>query len=504
MIALLGTDAREALKAYKHDDTMSRALVDTVEYLAPQCVLRGPPPGPHDDPDSPMLMQVDFTVLDGPLPDTPLHVAARENALKKLRSLFRRRTKSGDGDGDAGSGVDAADANVRNAAGSTPLHLACAAGHLDSVAYLCEEATHAGVAPTDVNAINKAGGTPLLAATNEGHLDIVRYLVDKAGADPLAAGLRNETPLYVACREGQLGIVMYLSEVQDARGLPFRTRGAPRGGGADGPASAPLWGACEAGHADVVQFLVAEVDGVDVNRDVGGGGPEPTSPLLIACQRGHDECVRILCATPGIDVNRLDDDTAPLYAACANNHLGVVHTLCTVESLLVNRPSGVGRETPLMAAAQRGHAEVVDYLVRNVPALDVLAVDAAGTDALLSATLEGHVRVVRSLMRACAGTDAVARAVYVAERLDSGPLRDELMMALRLPEASAFDVASSTAAATSDGKGVLMDAASSAGATTRHVEAEPPGARSKPKCTTDAADDKASRGATRHGATRDE
>ncbi len=55
-----------------------------------------------------------------------------------------------------------------NKAGDTPLSLACANGHLDTVKYLVNEHR------CDPGTVNKAGDTPLSLACANGHLDTVK------------------------------------------------------------------------------------------------------------------------------------------------------------------------------------------------------------------------------------------------------------------------------------------------------------------------------------------
>ncbi len=90
-----------------------------------------------------------------------------------------------------------------NKAGDTPLSLACANGHLDTVKFLvnrhrCDPSTfyffmqkgslcHATMswhALVYTGTVNKVGDTPLSLACANGHLDTVKYLVNEHRCDP--------------------------------------------------------------------------------------------------------------------------------------------------------------------------------------------------------------------------------------------------------------------------------------------------------------------------------
>ena len=69
----------------------------------------------------------------------------------------------------------------------TGLHLACAQGSVDAVAWLLEHGA-------DVAELDSSRSTPLHVAASSGHLDVCRLLVD-AGADTEARDGRRATVL---------------------------------------------------------------------------------------------------------------------------------------------------------------------------------------------------------------------------------------------------------------------------------------------------------------------
>jgi ankyrin repeat protein len=89
----------------------------------------------------------------------------------------------------------------------TPLHVACAHGHLEIVRTLLEnDALSANV---DINAVSDQNVTPLHCAAFNGHADVVRLLLDK-GANPMVADANNDLPMHLARRNQHSTIVVAL------------------------------------------------------------------------------------------------------------------------------------------------------------------------------------------------------------------------------------------------------------------------------------------------------
>ena len=66
---------------------------------------------------------------------------------------------------------------------------------------------------------------------------------------------------------------------------------------------APLHEAAIAGNADIIQFLVTEVEGIDLN--IHTSGPPSFTPLHLAAQHGHTEAV-ITLVDCGATLNAMD------------------------------------------------------------------------------------------------------------------------------------------------------------------------------------------------------
>jgi ankyrin repeat protein len=83
-----------------------------------------------------------------------------------------------------------ADANLKNADGYTPLHLAALVGHLGEVRILLEHSA-------DGNLKNADGDIPLHYAAGKGQPEIVELLL-RAGSDANSRNNRGDTPMKVA------------------------------------------------------------------------------------------------------------------------------------------------------------------------------------------------------------------------------------------------------------------------------------------------------------------
>jgi len=112
------------------------------------------------------------------------------------------------------------------------------------------------------------------------------------------------------------------------------------------------------GHADIVRLL-AEY-GADVNRPRVDGGGE--TPLVVACQLGKAGVVRALLEK-GADAKRatLKEGTTPMLAASAGGFLPCVEAL--LEYYYDPSTPDAAGTTPLAAACEHGHADVVAVLL---------------------------------------------------------------------------------------------------------------------------------------------
>lgn len=92
---------------------------------------------------------------------------------------------------------------------STPIHMAAANGHYETVKYLLSLVEH-DIAVELVNALNESGNTPLHWACYNGHLDIVKLLVEEFGAEVYAKNSSHHDALFEAESNGQTEVGNWL------------------------------------------------------------------------------------------------------------------------------------------------------------------------------------------------------------------------------------------------------------------------------------------------------
>jgi ankyrin repeat protein len=252
---------------------------------------------------------------------------------------------------------------VRAVDGTTALHWAVRADHLDTVHLLLESGA-------DASAADRYGITPLYLAAENGSTAVIAALLD-AGADATAASPLGETALMTVARTGVIEAIALLLD-----------RGAAIDARDDEFEQTALMLAVREAHPRAVELLLArgaEVDartrvgptpkfvppckgtgcgseGVGINRGglpnrgrraaVAGG----MTPLLYAARDGRTEEARLLVAA-GADLELAEaNDIRPLLMALLNNQLAVARLLLE-HGADVDAGDFWGR-TPLFAAVE--------------------------------------------------------------------------------------------------------------------------------------------------------
>ena len=244
-----------------------------------------------------------------------------------------------------------ADSNKARYDGSTPLVVACSIGSSEGVRLLLESGA-------DKDKAGPSDGTPLLLACQNGFLQVVNLLL-QAGADKDKARNNGATPLFIACQQGHLEVVRTLLEAEadvdraccngatplyiacEQGGLQFAhaSHALVQSGGDD------AWWLerfrlyseyYEFRHLAVVRLLLEARADTDKQMLLDGA-----APLFVACQQGHAEVVRLLLEA-GADKDKARyDGSTPVLAACTAGHFEIVQLLVEVGLSQNQRPLNV-------------------------------------------------------------------------------------------------------------------------------------------------------------------
>jgi len=263
----------------------------------------------------------------------PLADAAERGDLVAVRSLIGQRS----------------DVNATRVDGTTALHAAVHADHLEIADLLLRAGANAG-------ARDRYGITPLFLACVNGNAEMIRRILD-AGVDPDTTDPGGETALMTAARTGAVAALHLLIErgaAVDAREPEFQ--------------QTALMIAVREDHRAVVELLVKA--GAAVNAQTRKG---PTPAFVPPCKGTG-------CGSEGVGINKggLPDRG--------------------------RRAEVKGGMTPLLYAARDGRLEVARMLVAAGAELELG--DGNGIRPLLMAALNGQIDVARFLAERGANVNA--------------------------------------------------------------------------------------------------
>jgi ankyrin repeat protein len=231
------------------------------------------------------------------------------------------------------------DVSVKANDGSTPLHCASRAGHVDVLVLLLES----GCALSENNCMSR---TALQEAALENHVEIVKILVNRGG--------EARSILHTVIKTGTKELIELL--IQNLGFEKIR------------PADHWLW---EKGLL---------------------------TPLHLAAHYGNEPILQALLLDPEANPNQKSSARwAPLHYAAISGHEGIVNILLESQVVNVNLPGRYGR-TPLICAAMKGHEEVVKRLL----ACESLYIELRGHDKCTAAHLAasfGALPVLKLLLR---------------------------------------------------------------------------------------------------------
>jgi ankyrin repeat protein len=307
-----------------------------------------------------------------------LHIAAQHNQVDIISLLIDNQ----------------ADFNLKTEQGSTPLYGAASRNKVASTKRLLE-------AGADVSIPIYNGWTALSQAAYKGYFQIVE-LCAKHGAkhslhtyaatgdlsqvqslvssakDANRGSVLGFTPLHFAARNSRLEVAKYLlkngAEIDKTTDNGFT----------------PLHSASETDSIEMIDFLLSQ--GADIEHK----GDDGRTPLHVAARKGRLETTRCLLEK-GAELDAQSNSGAtPFYEAAFYGHEKIVRHLLNMDA---NVEKGYYPWTPLSAAADKGHLEIVQMLLSS----NMIRIDHEqenGTTALYRAAIRGYADIVRSLLEA--------------------------------------------------------------------------------------------------------
>lgn len=243
---------------------------------------------------------------------------------------------------------DKADADAKNEASETALHLACRFGHLEIVKELLKHEKH----KVKIEAQDSDNWTPLLSACSEDHvgtLEILRALFDcSEKLDITVKSGWKYTALHLACGYSSPAVIGYLLEKNAAVDAQ------------DKDGDTPLHLACRRNQVAGIKLLLQTGAGVNITNNYR------STPLTLACQWQPTEIVQLLLEA-GADYNAKDaDGDTPLILA---SRCG---TAKMVKAILDYKPSDGKHEPVRWGDKNEKDKNALKYAMTNTGAREAI------------------------------------------------------------------------------------------------------------------------------------
>ncbi|KAL6696427.1 ankyrin repeat-containing domain protein [Trichoderma pleuroticola] len=266
------------------------------------------------------------------------------------------------------------DINLPDATGSTVLHIAAGQGYTLTVKALLEQGAR-------MDMEDSTGAYPLHRAVRRGNHETLKQLLVRDTKQIVNLPDKYKfTPMHVACQLGWTQCVAILLEHDASLSND------------SGAIETPIGLAIENGHIDVVRTLLKHTPSLVGNC---------RKPLIQAARRGSIDMVKFLCES-GVDTSYKDQlGQTALHKASIFGQADLVEYLLETNRVPVDAMDESQR-TPLYFAAERGHVDVVDCLLRYHANKNSL--DRRRETALFKPAGNGHLKMVERLLKA--GTDA--------------------------------------------------------------------------------------------------
>jgi ankyrin repeat protein len=201
-----------------------------------------------------------------------------------------------------------------------------------------------------IDARDRIGAKPLSHAARSGHLEMLDLLLER-GAPIDARDLNGATALYYAAERGHGPIVQRLIE----RGADVKLSGKS--------GVSPIAAAAYAGRDSIVAMLLAH--GADGHAPDDTGKP----PVIYAAASGRLDIVKQLLGDGDLNARYANELTLLMWACGPDEKVPEAQAIEVVSYLLdagahIDDRDDRGR-TALMIAAEGGHAEIADLLLKR-------------------------------------------------------------------------------------------------------------------------------------------
>ncbi|XP_067668390.1 putative ankyrin repeat protein RF_0381 [Haliotis asinina] len=230
---------------------------------------------------------------------------------------------------------------------------------------------------SDINTTRSYADHDLYNASRDGDLEAVRRILS-VGLANVNCRVDGRTPMMAAAWNRHSDVVDLL--VKENANVTL----------VDDHKNTVLHYACRGGDIETVEFVIS-LNAVGINSK----GYKTGTPLMVAAQHGHRKVVELLLRN-GANASYVDvvGDNLLIWA-CEGGDVETVKLVLSLNIVDVNS-HGCRSKTPVIEAAQHGHRDVVEFLVKK--GADVTQVDDIGENTLHWACEGGDLETVKLLL----------------------------------------------------------------------------------------------------------
>ncbi|XP_046330942.1 ankyrin repeat domain-containing protein 17-like isoform X2 [Haliotis rufescens] len=259
------------------------------------------------------------------------------------------------------------DINRRDDIGKTPLIVAAWKGRRGVFGLLVSRGADASLQDANSNNI-------LHWASHGGNVDMVQCVISRRLVDINSRGNHGYSPVMMAAERGHKEVVTLLA--QEGCDMSHVTNGGNN----------ILHVTCTGGDVTMVKCLLL-MNIVDINSR----GTNERTATMMAVLKGHSAVFELL-VSEGSDLSPVSSNNNNiLHEACEGGDVSIVNYIISKGVVAINSRGKYDR-TPVMVAAEFGHTNVLELLVREGG--DVNVRSSEGNTILHAACLGGHVKMV--------------------------------------------------------------------------------------------------------------